>query len=143
MSNTHDRPGRHRQAAHNLAIAVAAVALTGTGVAMAADGGGASPTTKAAKAAAAGAESAKKAGRMPGPLAENEPVVIQARAALARLLAAGAIEQAEVEVVMRGVIAGRVDGDALVRAGEVSSAHMPAIDNVLREVKRANAPARG
>jgi hypothetical protein len=30
-----------------------------------------------------------------------------------------------------------------VRAGEVSAAHVPAIDDALREVKRANAGAAG
>jgi hypothetical protein len=41
------------------------------------------------------------------------------------------------------VIAGSVDPDALVRAGKVAAAHMPAIDNALREVKQANAAAGG
>ena len=44
---------------------------------------------------------------------------------------------------MRGVIAGRVDEAALVRAGDVSAAHMPTIIDVLKEVKRANAPSDG
>jgi hypothetical protein len=148
MSTTHDRRGRHRQAARKVTIAVATVALTGTGVAMAADGGAAPPTTKAA---AGGAESAKKAElakqgpRMgePGPLAEDEPIVIQVRARLGRLVAEGAIGQAEAEAVERDVIAGSVEPDALVRAGEVSSAHMRTINHVLREVKRANEPAAG
>jgi hypothetical protein len=142
MSTTHNRRARHRQAARNLTTAVATAALAGGGVAMAADGGAAPPTTKAA---AGGAKSVKSAPN-PGegaPLAANEPIVIQARAALERLVADGAIEQAEADVVMRGVIAGAVDPDALVRAGEVSSAHMPAINDALREVKRANAPAGG
>jgi hypothetical protein len=143
MSTTHNRRARHRQAARNLTIAVATAALAGGGVAMAADGGSAAPPTT--KAAAGGAKSVKSAPN-PGegaPLAANEPVVIQARAALEGLVADGAIEQAEADVVMRGVIAGAVDPDALVRAGEVSSAHMPAINDALREVKRANAPAGG
>ncbi|MCW3048583.1 MAG: hypothetical protein JWO74_2867, partial [Solirubrobacterales bacterium] len=37
------------------------------------------------------------------------------------------------------VIAGSVDPEALVRAGNVSAAHMPAIVTVLDEVKRAHA----
>lgn len=142
MSTTHNRRALHRQAARNLTTAVATAALASGGVAMAADGGAAPPITKAA---AGGAKSVKSAPN-PGegaPLAANEPIVIQARAALERLVADGAIEQAEADVVMRGVIAGAVDPDALVRAGEVSSAHMPAINDALREVKRANAPAGG
>ena len=134
MSTTHDRRGRHRRAARKITIAVATVALTGTGVAMAADG-----SAESAKKA----EFAKKGPKMgdPGPLAENEPIVIQVRAQLGRLVADGAIGQAEAEAVVRDVIAGSVHPDALVRAGEVSSAHMPTINHVLREVKRANAPA--
>jgi hypothetical protein len=143
MSTTHDRRGRHRQVARNVTIAVAAAALTGSGAAMAADGGSAAPPTTTAPAGdAASAKKGPKTGS-PAPLRENEPVVIQARAALARLVADGAIEQAEADVVMRGVIAGRVDEAALVRAGDVSAAHMPTIIDVLKEVKRANAPTDG
>jgi hypothetical protein len=134
MSTTHDSRGRHRQAARNLAVAVTVAGLTGTGAAMAADGDATPAATKARSA-----KQAPNAGDRV-PLAGNEPVVIQARAALARLVADGAIEQAEAEAVMRGVIAGSVDEGALVRAGEVSSAHMPTIRDALREVKRANAP---
>ena len=76
-------------------------------------------------------------------MAENDPIVIQARAALARLVADGTIEQAEADVVMQGVIAGRVDEGALVRAGDVSAAHMSTIRDALIEVKRANAPDDG
>ncbi|HYZ30609.1 MAG TPA: hypothetical protein VE570_16215 [Thermoleophilaceae bacterium] len=136
MSTNNDRRGRHRQAARNLTIAVATAALAGTGAAMAADGGSAPPATKGA----AGAVDAKEAApndRLP--LAENNPVVVQARAGLGRLVADGTIEQSEADVVMQGVIGGRVEPDALVRAGKVSSAHVPAINDVLREVKRANA----
>ena len=138
MSTTPDGRGRHRRAARNLTIAAATLALTGTGVAMAADRDS-SPTSKDAAGAA---EKGPNAGG-PGPLAANEPVVVQARARLARLVADGAIDQGEAEAVERGVIAGRVDGHALVRAGEVSSAHMPAITDALTEVKLANAPAGG
>jgi hypothetical protein len=143
MFTTHDRRGGHRQAARNLMIAVATAAMAGGGAAIAADNGGAAPAT--AKAAAGGVEPAKTAQKTGerGPLAENEPIVTQARAALGRLVAEGAIDQAEADVVMRGVIAGRVDEEALVRAGKVAAAHMPAIVNVLYEVKRANAPAGG
>jgi hypothetical protein len=142
MFTTHHWRGRHRQAARNLTIAVATAVLAGTGAAMAADGGAAPSATKAA---AGGAESAKPAPKTRDrlPLAENEPVVTQARARLQGLVADGAIEQAEADAVMRGVIAGRVEPDALVSAGTVAAAHMPAINNALREVKRANAPAGG
>jgi hypothetical protein len=137
MFTTHDRRGRHRQAARNLMIAVATAALAGGGVALAGDG--AAPATT--KAAAGGCESAKSAQETRDrlPLAEDEPVVTQARARLEGLVADGAIEQAEADVVLRGVIAGTVDPEALVRAGDVSAAHMPTINNALREVKEANA----
>jgi hypothetical protein len=139
---THDRRGRHRQAVRNLMIAVATAALAGTGAAMAADGGGAPATTKASAGGVQPAKTARKTGDRP-PLAENEPVVTQARARLEGLVADGTIEQAEADTVLRGVIAGSVDLDALVRAGKVAAAHMPAIDNALREVKQANAAAGG
>jgi hypothetical protein len=74
-------------------------------------------------------------------LAKNDPFVIQARAALKRLVANGAIEQAEAEAVEREVIAGSVDAGALVRDGKVASAHMPAIIEAITEVKRASEPA--
>lgn len=138
MSTTHNGRGRHKQAARNLMIAVATAALAGTGAAMAADGGTAPPTTKAADSgAAAGKPAARTGDRLP--LAENEPVVTDARTGLGRLVADGTIEQAEADVVLRGVIAGSVDPEALVRAGDVSAAHMQAINDVLVEVKRANA----
>jgi hypothetical protein len=142
MFTTHDRRGRHRQAARNLTLAVATAALAGGGVAIAADGGAAPATTKAA---AGGVKSAKTAQdtRDRQPLADNDPVVTQARSRLAGLVAEGAIDQAEADVVLRGVIAGSVEPDALVRAGKVASAHMPAINNALREVKEANAGAGG
>jgi hypothetical protein len=142
MSTTHDRRGRHRQTARKVTIAVATVALTGTGVAMAADGGGAPPTTKAAAGDAEPAKKGPKPGN-PGPLAQTDRLVIQVRAALGRLVADGAIGQTEADAVMRDVIAGSVEPDALVRAGDVSSAHMPAINHALREIKRANSPADG
>jgi hypothetical protein len=140
MSTTHERRGRQRQAARNLMIAVATAALAGTGAAMAADGGAAPSPTKAAAGGVKPTKTAQKTGER-GPLAENEPIVTQARAALGRLVAEGAIDQAEADVVMRGVIAGHVDEEALVLAGDVSAAHMPAIESELRAVKRANAPA--
>ena len=140
MSTTHERRDRHRQLARNLMIAVATAALAGTGAAMAADGGAAPSPTKAAAGGVKPTKTAQKTGDRV-PLAENEPIVTQARAALGRLVAEGAINQAEADVVMRGVIAGSVEPDALVRAGDVSAAHMPTINNALREVKRANAPA--
>jgi len=140
MSTTHDSRGRHRQAARTIAIAAATATLAGAGAAIAADGGATPQTTKAAKGAAESVKQGPKSGA-PGPLAENEPIVTQARAALQRLVADGAIDQAEADVVMRGVIAGSVDGDALVRDGKVASSHMPAITEALTEVKRANAPA--
>jgi hypothetical protein len=142
MSINHDRRGRHRLVARNLTIAVATAALAGSGAAMAADGGGTPPPNKAGTGAADPAKAPPKSGdRLP--LAENEPVVTQARAALGGLVADGAIVQSEADVVLRDVIAGRVEPDALVRAGEVSAAHVPAIDDALREVKRANAGAAG
>jgi hypothetical protein len=140
--STHDRRSRHRQAARNLMIAVATAALAGTGAAMATDGGGAPATTKAAAGGVQPAKTAQNTGDR-SPLAGNEPVVTQARARLEGLVADGTIEQAEADTVLRGVIAGSVDPDALVRAGKVAAAHMPAIDNALREVKRANAAAGG
>jgi hypothetical protein len=145
MSNTHEGRSRHRQAARNLIIAVATAALAGGGVAVAADGGGAPAVAKRAAAAgtlkpASGASGAPGANpRDRGPLAENEPVVVQARAALGRLVGAGTIDQSEADVVLRDVIAGSVDPGALVRAGEVSAAHMPAIVEAITAVKRANA----
>jgi hypothetical protein len=154
MSTTQNRRGRHKQAARNLMIAVATASLAGTGAAMAADGGGAPPNTKTGAGAAApqttkvapgGAGSVNQGPKqgVRAPLADNEPIVTQARAALERLVADGSIEQAEADVVLRDVIAGSVDPVALVRAGEVSSAHMPAINDALIAVKRANAPAGG
>jgi hypothetical protein len=142
MSTTHSRRGRHKQVARNLIIAVATAALAGSGAAMAADGGTAPPNKKAAAGGGKSVQSDSKPGGR-APLAENEPIVIQARAALARLVADDAIEQAEADVVMQGVIAGRVDEATLVRAGDVSAAHMPTIRDALIEVKRANAPAGG
>jgi hypothetical protein len=142
MSTTHDRRGRHRQAARNLMIAVATAALAGSGAAMAADGGAAPSTTKAAGGGAASVKPAPRPGER-APLAESEPVVTQARAALGRLVAGGAIGQAEADTVLHGVIAGSVDPEALVRAGTVAAAHMPAIVDVLDAVKRANASPRG
>jgi hypothetical protein len=139
MSTQHNGRGRHRQLARNLTMAVATAALAGTGAAVAADGGGASPSKAPAGGAGSGKTAAKTAER--GPLAENAPVVTQARAGLARLVTAGTIEQSEADAVMRGVIAGTVDPGALVSAGDVSAAHMPAINDVLRAVKEANAPA--
>ncbi len=126
MSTQHNGRGRHRQLARNLTMAVATAALAGTGAAVAADGGGAPPSK-----APAGER---------GPLTGNEPVVTQARAGLDRLVAAGTIEQSEADAVMRGVIAGTVDPGALTSAGDVTAAHMPAINEVLRAVKEANAP---
>ena len=140
MSTTQDSRGRHRQAARNLAVAVTVAGLTGTGAAMAADGGTAPPSKKAA---ADGGKPVQSERRPAGPLAENEPIVIQARAALARLVTDGSIEQAEANVVMQGVIAGRVDEAALVRAEDVSAAHMSTIREALIEVKRDNEPAAG
>jgi hypothetical protein len=150
MSTTHIRRGRHKQVARNLALAVATAALAGTGAAMAADGGtappntktadgGAAPTTKAAPGGAGAGKAAPNTRDRP-PLTGNEPVVTDARTGLGRLVADGTIEQAEADVVLRGVIAGSVDPGALVRAGDVSAAHMAAINDVLVEVKRANAP---
>jgi hypothetical protein len=140
MSTTHNRRARHRQAARNLTLAVATAALAGGGVAMAADGGTAQPNTKAADG---GGKSVTSVEKPAGPLAPDEPIVIDARAALARLVADGSIEQAEADVVMRGVIAGRVDELALVRAGDVSAAHMTTIRDALIKVKRAHAPDGG
>jgi hypothetical protein len=139
---SHDGRGRHRQAARNLTIAVATAALAGTGAAMAADGGAAPAATKAAAAGGQPAKTAQKTGERL-PLAGNDPVVTQARARLEGLVADGTIEQAEADTVLRGVIAGSVDPAALVRAGEVAAAHMPAINSALREVKQANAAAGG
>jgi hypothetical protein len=135
------RRGGHGQAARILTIAVATAALAGAGAAAAADGGGKAAATKA-KAAAEGAESLKAAPKTadPGPLDANEPIVTQARTRLERLVADGTIDQAEVEAVMRSVIAGSVDPEALVRAGDVSSPHMPAMYDVLLEVKRDHTP---
>jgi hypothetical protein len=130
MSTTHSRRGRHRQVARNLTIALATAALAGTGAAMAADGGNPPPTT------------APKTGERP-PLAANEPVVTDARARLQSLVADGTIAQAEADVVVGDVIAGSVDPEALVRAGDVSAAHMPPIVTVLDEVKRAHATPGG
>jgi hypothetical protein len=152
MSTTHNRRARHKLAARNLMLAVATASLAGTGAAMAADGGtpntktgagaAAPQTTKVAPGGAGSVNQGPKQG-VRAPLADNEPIVTQARAALERLVADGSIEQAEADVVLRDVIAGSVDPVALVRAGEVSSAHMPAIDDALIAVKRANAPAGG
>jgi hypothetical protein len=141
MVTTHDRRGRHRQLALNLTIVVATAALAGGGAALAA-GGGAPATTKPAVGGAACAKAAQNA-RDRLPLGENDPVVRAARARLEALVADGAIEQTEADVVLRGVIAGFVEPEALVRAGDVSAAHMPTINNALREVKRANAPEDG
>jgi hypothetical protein len=142
MSTTHIRRARHRQVARNLMIAVATAALAGTGAAMAADGGAAPPATKAAAGDAGAAKGAPQKGDRP-PLAANEPVVTQARARLASLVADGTIEQAEADTVVQGVISGSVDPEALVRAGKVAAAHMPAIVTVLDDVKRANATPGG
>ena len=53
-----------------------------------------------------------------------------ARARLQGLVADGTIAQTEANVVLGDVIAGSVDPEALVRAGEVSAAHMPPIVTV-------------
>jgi hypothetical protein len=137
MFTIHDWRGRHWQAARNLTIAVATAALAGGGAAMAADGGAAPSSTKAAAV-----KPAPKTGERL-PLAEDEPVVTQARTRLESLVADGAIGQAEADTVLHSVIAGSVDPEALVRAGKVSAAHMPAIVNALDDVKRANAAAGG
>jgi hypothetical protein len=138
MSTNQDRRGRHRQLARNLTFAVATAALAGGGAALASDGGAAPASTNAAAGCVEPAKPAPTTGdRLP--LAETDPIVTQARARLEGLVADGAIEQAEADVVMRGVIAGSVDPAALVRAGDVSAAHMPTINNALREVKQANA----
>jgi hypothetical protein len=138
MSTTPSRRARHKQAARNLTIAVATAALAGGGAAMAADGGTAPSTTKAGAGDAGSGKTAAKTGDR-GQLAENEPLVTQARTGLGRLVAEGTIKQAEADAVMRSVIAGSVNPEALVSAGDVSAAHMPAINDVLRQVKTANA----
>jgi hypothetical protein len=142
MSTTHSRRNRHRQVARNLTIAVATAALAGTGAAMAADSGIAPPNAKPADSSAGSAKSAPKTGERP-PLAANEPLVTDARARLQSLVADGTIAQTEADVVLGDVIAGSVDPEALVRAGSVSAAHMPAIATVLDEVKRAHATPGG
>jgi hypothetical protein len=142
MSITHNRRGRHWPAARNLTIAVATAALAGSGAAMAADGGATPSTTKAAAGGADSVKPAPKTGERP-PLSENEPVVTDARTRLGGLVADGAIDQAEADTVLHDVIAGSVDPEALVGAGKVSAAHMPAIVSVLDEVKRAHATPGG
>jgi hypothetical protein len=142
MFITHDRRGGHGHVARNLMIAVATAALAGSGVAIAADGGAAPVSTNAPAGCVEPAKTAHKTGER-APLAEDEQVVTEARARLEGLVAQGAIDQAEADEVMRGVIAGSVDPEALVRAGDVSAAHMRTINNVLREVKQANAPRNG
>jgi len=136
--HSHNGRGRHWQFARNLTIAVATAALAGGGAALAADGGSGPPTKKPAAGGVERTKSAQKTGDRP-PLADNEPVVTDARTRLGGLVADGTISQAEADVVVRDVIAGQVDADALVRAGELSSAHVPAIVNVLDDVKRAHA----
>jgi hypothetical protein len=149
MSTQSNGRGRRWQVARNLTIAVATAALAGGGAAMAADGGSAPSTSKPAPAGAAmptakaPANADRSAPAKPGeraPLTTNEPVVTDARTRLDGLVADGTIRQAEADAVMRDVLAGSVDPGALVRSGEVSAAHMPAINNELVEVKRANQP---
>jgi hypothetical protein len=121
-------------------IAVATAALAGTGAAFAADGGAAPPDGKAAGSGAT-PQTTKAAPntRDRPPLGENDPVVTDARTRLGQLVADGTIEQAEADAVLRDVITGSVEPDALVRDGKVAAAHMPAIVTVLDEVKRAHA----
>jgi hypothetical protein len=141
MVTTHDRRLRHRQLALNLTIAVVAAACAGGGAALAADGGAATATTKPAVGGVECAKAGQQA-RDHLPLGENEPVVKAARARLQALVANGTIAQNEADVVLRGVIAGSVEPEALVRAGDVSAAHVPTINKALREVKQANALER-
>jgi hypothetical protein len=123
----HIKRGRHWQVARNLTIAVATAALAGGGAAMAADGGGA-PLTK------------KEALDQPAANGAGVPldVISDARTRLAGLVADGTITQGEADTLLQGVSAGSVDTGALVRAGELSSAHEQAVVTVLDQVKRAH-----
>jgi hypothetical protein len=142
MDSTHDRRARHRQVALNLTIAVVTAAVAGGGAALAA-GGDATPATSNPSAGAVECAKTAQDARDRGPLGKNDPIVKEARARLEALVADGDIEQTEADVVLRDVIAGSVEPEALVRAGDVSAAHMPTINQALREVKQANAPANG
>jgi hypothetical protein len=142
MFTTHDWRGRHRQAARNLTIAVASAVLAGSGAALAADHGAApSPIKPAADGPGCAKPGPTKGERVP--LVADDDIVTQVRTRLQGLVADGAIGQAEADAVLSEVIAGSVNLDALVRAGTVSAAHAPTIDDALTEVKQASVAAGG
>jgi len=62
-----------------------------------------------------------------------------ARAALERLVAAGAIDRAQADAIERQVAAGSIDPRALIRAGTVDRAQMRAVADALEQVKRSAA----
>jgi hypothetical protein len=138
MFTSHD--GRGRQIARNLTIAVLSAGLAGSAAAVAADNGGTPSPTKLVTRAADCAkpdDGAAKPDR--GPLPADDPVVQEARTRLQALVTAGTARQAEVDAVLREVIAGSVNLDALVKAGTLTAPHAAAIDEVLKAIKNAHA----
>lgn len=136
MFTSHD--GRGRRIARNLTIAVAGAALAGSATAWATD---TDRTSSPAKRVARVADCAKPDPGKPdrGPLSPDDPIVRDARTRLQALVTAGTAEQAEVDAVLREVIAGSVNLDALVKAGTITAAHAETIDAVLKDIKNSHA----
>lgn len=136
MFTTND--GRGRQIARNLTIAVLSAGLAGSGAAWATDSGGTqAPTKRTAHAADCVKPDQDKPDR--GPLSPDEPIVRDARTRLQALVTAGQAQQGEVDAVLREVIAGSVNLEALVQAGTLTASHVDAIDAVLKDIKNSHA----
>jgi hypothetical protein len=146
MFTSHD--GRGRRIARTLTTAALSAALagsaaavaagTGTGTGTGSGTGGTPAPVKPVKRVARAADCAKPdpgdgAERLPLPA--DDPIVQEARTRLQALVTAGTAAQGEVDAVLREVIAGSVDLDALVKAGTLSAAHVEAIDAVLKDIK--------
>lgn len=135
--------GRGRQIARNLTIAVASAALAGSAAAMAADTGGTPPPDKqSTKRVAHVADCAKPDPGGKGdraPLSPDDTIVQDVQTRLQALVAAGTIEQAEADAVLREVTAGSVNLEELVKAGTITAAHAETIDAVLKEIKNSHA----
>lgn len=142
MDISHDGRPRHRQIARTLGLAAISAALAGGGVAVAAGGGGTPATTKDGSSGTACAKPDEPRTER-GPLAADDPIVADARAALQRLVADGTIEPSEADAVLDQVIAGSVELDDLVRDGKVAEGHTAAIRDAITKVKLDHRPAGG
>lgn len=88
--------------------------------------------------AAAAVAFAGSGGAGPAPITRARPSIDSAaRAALARLVAAGTIDRAQAGAIERQVAAGSIDPRALIHAGTVDRAQMRAVAGALGQVKRA------